>query len=346
MDFNVAKQTKLDQISGLLKPKFRKCRTANNYDCLTSELRAHFNLVETENVSENPYHIPATQLFDRHKNGLVLDFGAGKRNEYLPNVVNMEIVAYDSTDVICTGEVLPFRDGVFDAVHCNAVLEHVKDPFACAKEIARVLKPGGDLMCCVPFLQPYHGFPHHYYNMTQQGLSNLFAGTDVLGVEVYEELRPITTLKWILREYANGLGGDVRDAFLNMRVVDLLARDYEAQKYEPHVTQLALSLVRNLASANTLFARKPPLPDMANQLVINEAYYGVEGAWLNVTSEIQRLVKCDSLLVSCEADLHSLFHDPAPGVKKALKVRWFRGDVSGEIEASEFGGRLETPLWI
>jgi SAM-dependent methyltransferase len=99
---------------------------------------------------------------------------AGLRDIYYDNVVNYEIVDYDTTDVIGPGERLPFRDGVFDAVISIAVLEHVRDPFACAAEIVRVLKPGGELVCSVPFLQPLHGYPHHYYNMTPQGLRALF----------------------------------------------------------------------------------------------------------------------------------------------------------------------------
>jgi hypothetical protein len=39
------------------------------------------------------------------------------------------------------------------------------------------LKPGGELICAVPFRSLYHGYPHHYYNMTHQGLGNLFDAT-------------------------------------------------------------------------------------------------------------------------------------------------------------------------
>ena len=76
----------------------------------------------------------------------------GRRAVYFDNVVNFEIVPYDTTDVRGVGEELPFRDASFDAVVSIAVLEHVKDPFRCAREIARVLKPGGELICAVPFL--------------------------------------------------------------------------------------------------------------------------------------------------------------------------------------------------
>jgi SAM-dependent methyltransferase len=195
-------------------------------------------------------------LIDRHRDGLVLDCGAGKRSVYYPNVVNFEIVAYDTTDVRGVGEVLPFVDASFDAVISIAVLEHVKDPFACAAEIARVLKPGGELICCVPFLQPYHGYPHHYYNMTHQGLRNLFErSVDVERVEVYDSVLPIWSLHWMVRSWAAGLRGTTREAFLDMPLRDLLAQP-EQLIHAPFVRELSAEKNFELASATILFGRK------------------------------------------------------------------------------------------
>jgi len=168
-----AKRRKLERIRPLLRADMPSVETPSIFDFLSSELRAQFNIVDTDAVSSNGYDAHALALIERHAAGLVLDCGAGRRSDYYDNVVNFEIVDYETTDVRGVGEALPFVDGSFDAVLSLAVLEHVKDPFRCAREIARVLKPGGELMCCVPFLQPLHGYPHHYYNMTHQGLRNL-----------------------------------------------------------------------------------------------------------------------------------------------------------------------------
>ncbi len=45
---------------------------------------------------------------------------------------------------------LPFADGCFDLVICAEVLEHVRDHDRVLSEIARVLRPGGDLVVSVP----------------------------------------------------------------------------------------------------------------------------------------------------------------------------------------------------
>jgi ubiquinone/menaquinone biosynthesis C-methylase UbiE len=50
---------------------------------------------------------------------------------------------------------LPFRQGVFDLVVSEYVLEHLTEPAACLGEIARVLRPGGMFLALTPNLYSY-----------------------------------------------------------------------------------------------------------------------------------------------------------------------------------------------
>ena len=96
----------------------------------------------------------------------------------------------------------------FDCVICLEVLEHVADPFAAARELKRILRPGGALFLTVPFLHPYHGhkdstsgshdsFPD-YWRFTHQGLEKLFGDLEDLKVTPIEfRLRSTPLLRWI-----------------------------------------------------------------------------------------------------------------------------------------------------
>ncbi|MEO7103902.1 MAG: class I SAM-dependent methyltransferase [Gemmatimonadaceae bacterium] len=250
------KLRKLQRIKSLLRDDMPFTESAIGFDFLTPQLRAEFNIIDTSAVSSNDYDGVARSLITKHANGMLLDCGAGKRREYFENVVNFEIVQYESTDVRGVGEVLPFKNDSFDAVISIAVLEHVKDPFQCAKELIRVLKPGGDLLCCVPFLQPYHGYPHHYYNMTAQGLTNLFQDSVLIdSVDVLDSVLPIWSLTWILQSWAEGLNGRTKKAFLDMKVSDLIGRP-QTYLNAPFVRELSYEKNLELASACVLQARK------------------------------------------------------------------------------------------
>ncbi|MGB8852706.1 MAG: methyltransferase domain-containing protein [Pirellulales bacterium] len=252
-----AKRAKQQRILPLIRDDVPAIVSDGMVDCLPAETRAKWNIVDTDAVSAHPYCDDSLRLVERHAAGLVLDVGSGKRPVYFDNVVNYEIVAYDTTDVVGVGEELPFTDNSFDAVISNAVLEHVKDPFRCAREIARVLKPGGDLVCAVPFLQPVHGYPHHYYNMTSQGMRNLFADLlDVERVDVPRHLLPMWSLTWICSSWAAGLTGSARDEFLALRIGDLVGPPVP-HLHRRYVTELPATVNSELAAGHVLLARKP-----------------------------------------------------------------------------------------
>jgi SAM-dependent methyltransferase len=76
--------------------------------------------------------------------------------------------------VVGTSEALPFRDQCFDAVIALDLLEHLDDDVAGAREIRRVLKPGGAAVVFVPALRSLWGrndvFSHHRRRYDRHGL--------------------------------------------------------------------------------------------------------------------------------------------------------------------------------
>jgi SAM-dependent methyltransferase len=137
------------------------------------------------------------------------------------------------------------------------VLEHVRDPFRGAAEIVRVLKPGGKLMCAVPFLQPLHGYPHHYYNMTHQGLRALFERRLRIDRQfVPESTLPVWALTWFVQSWANGLPPESREQFLDLPLRAFMASP-DRLLDKPFVRSLSPETNFELASGTVLLATKP-----------------------------------------------------------------------------------------
>jgi len=82
------------------------------------------------------------------------------------------------TAVVCDAHNLPFADGTFDAVVCQAVLEHVLDPWRVAQEVRRVLTPEGYVYSEVPFMQQVHEGAFDFTRFTHVGHRRLWREFD------------------------------------------------------------------------------------------------------------------------------------------------------------------------
>jgi SAM-dependent methyltransferase len=90
------------------------------------------------------------------------------------NIISLDLYNTKSVDIIADAHSIPFRDGVFDIVVIQAVLEHVLVPEKVVSEIYRVLKPGGIVYAETPFMQQVHEGPYDFTRFTESGHRYLF----------------------------------------------------------------------------------------------------------------------------------------------------------------------------
>jgi SAM-dependent methyltransferase len=113
-------------------------------------------------------------LFDNQsEDALCLSIGGGPTRPH-PALVNLNIGPFQNVDIVADAHQLPYANDTVDAIYCEAVLEHLLDPLRAVREMWRVLKPGGKMFVCTPFMQAYHGYPHHFQNFTLTGHRHLF----------------------------------------------------------------------------------------------------------------------------------------------------------------------------
>ncbi|MDQ8185920.1 class I SAM-dependent methyltransferase [Pelagicoccus sp. SDUM812002] len=247
---------KLNSVCELLSPDKSFTLKESYIDCSTDLLSIHKHDISSESTSSHNYPSELEELIRERQDGWVLDCGSGSRERKFKNVINFEIHPYPGVDVVGIAEELPFKNQSFELVISLAVLEHVKNPEKAAREMQRVLKPGGLIWIDVAFMQPYHGYPAHFYNMTQQGLEQLLTKEmKIIRDEVPRYGTPIWSLSWIVSKYANCLPPSTRETFLSLPISELL-KSPEVLCEESFATDLDEVSRKEMAATVSILARK------------------------------------------------------------------------------------------
>jgi SAM-dependent methyltransferase len=84
--------------------------------------------------------------------------------------------------ILGNAECLPFSDASLDLVICTQMIEYVSEPAVLAKEVHRVLRPGGTLLLSAPSIFPRDSEQDRwrFFPITLRQLFSPFSGVEVL----------------------------------------------------------------------------------------------------------------------------------------------------------------------
>lgn len=130
----------------------------------------------------------------------VLNIGSGPTYfNYRQDIINVDFYKYHEVDIVADIIDLPIEDAKIDFIINIAILEHVDKANTAVLEMFRILKPGGEVFCYVPFIVPFHGAPQDFHRWTMLGIEKLFAKFEILEIGI--GAGPTSGLLWVFQEW-------------------------------------------------------------------------------------------------------------------------------------------------
>ncbi|MDE3091526.1 MAG: class I SAM-dependent methyltransferase, partial [Chloroflexota bacterium] len=170
----------------------------------------------------------------------------------------MDVTLTPYVDIVADAHALPFLPGTLDFIFSQAVVEHLRQPFVAVREMYRALKDGGYVYHECNFVFAYHGYPHHYFNATLQGMEQIFAQYTPLRAGVAPYQMPSFALQMVIATYLRHSQGR---GFTHGRHLVQLLEQVLNQPLMSHDIYFTEQAAQNVAAGTYFFGVKQTTPD-------------------------------------------------------------------------------------
>ncbi|MFA6322566.1 MAG: methyltransferase domain-containing protein [Candidatus Buchananbacteria bacterium] len=130
----------------------------------------------------------------------ILNIGSGPK-VVRKDVINLDIYPFPNVDLVADAGNIPIKNSSADAIICESLIEHVKNPPALISELYRILKPKGRIYLVAPFILSFHSSPNDFYRWTDQGLTELFLNAGFVNIKITVLYGPTSSLINIFSEW-------------------------------------------------------------------------------------------------------------------------------------------------
>ena len=264
-------------------------------------------------------------------NQIVLEVGSGNMALDDPCIIRMDVKLTPYVDLVADVHALPFLPECIDYIFSLAVVEHLYNPFLAAQSMYKVLKDGGYIYHECNFVFAYHGYPHHYFDATMQGMEQIFSQYVPLRKGVAPYQMPSFAIDMVLRTYLEH--SHAYEHFHGRRLVNLLEQviNQDLRQYDIYFSE---DEALNVAAGTYLVGVKQATPESSLIPSVIKDVWERDKELQDRFPNINQLTTVDNILVWAKQDGRNQYPEIAcyldnivPFNKRGSKAPWDRSVV-------------------
>lgn len=148
--------------------KLPEAPTVEHLDTLEG-VRARARLIRSRKLLNLYYRFCYRQLVEAARDypaGACVEIGSGGGflKEYVPGLIETDVMEASAPQVVCSGSEMPFRSSSLACIYSLNVIHHIPDPEAFFREVVRTTRPGGGILLVEPANTPLSSFVYRNFH--------------------------------------------------------------------------------------------------------------------------------------------------------------------------------------